>query len=153
MGRVRDNFPLGGVAVDMSEIPLLGMLRERMSWLNQRQSVLSQNVANADAPGYTARDLKGLDFESLLRRASGGSEFSGQLTATNPRHIAVSASGAGGFDTYDSPDVGASTGGNTVSLEEEMMKVADTQAQYQAAANLYSKAIGLLRTAIGKGGE
>ena len=40
------------------------MLRERMSWLNARQDVLSQNVANADTPGYTARDLKPLDFET-----------------------------------------------------------------------------------------
>ena len=34
------------------DIPLLSLLRERMSWLNARQSVLSQNIANADLPGY-----------------------------------------------------------------------------------------------------
>ena len=42
------------------------MLRERMTWLNQRQDVLSQNVANADTPGYVARDLKPLDFDDML---------------------------------------------------------------------------------------
>ena len=42
----------------MADIPLLSMLKDRMSWLSARQSVLSQNVANADSPGYTAHDLK-----------------------------------------------------------------------------------------------
>ena len=50
--------------------PLLSMLRTRMTWLHQRQDVLSQNVANADTPGYVARDLKPLDFKDMLHAAS-----------------------------------------------------------------------------------
>ena len=56
--------------MDVIDIPLLSMLKERMAWLSQRQDVLSQNVANADTPGYTARDLKPVDFEQALKRTS-----------------------------------------------------------------------------------
>ena len=57
------------------------MLRERMTWLNQRQDVLSQNVANADTPGYVARDLKPLDFDDVLNAPRQGTA----LMTTNDR--------------------------------------------------------------------
>jgi flagellar basal-body rod protein FlgB len=137
--------------MNLPDIPLFAMLRERMSWLNQRQGVLSQNVANADTPGYGARDLKAPDFETLLRNTVKGTETSSGLRTTNSRHIALQGSAeSGGFTDYAAPDVEASLNGNSVSLEGEMMKMADTQASYQAATNLYSKAVDMMRTAIGR---
>lgn len=135
--------------MNLPDIPLLNVLRERMSWLNQRQSVLSQNVANADTPGYGARDLKALDFNKLLQQSSSLTRSASSLAVTNPRHIAINTSDATGFDQVASADTTADPGGNSVSLEQEMIKVADTQAQYQAASNLYAKAVGMMRTAIG----
>jgi flagellar basal-body rod protein FlgB len=134
--------------VNLPDVPLMSMLKSKMSWLEARQDVLSQNVANADTPGYVAHDLKPMDFESLLKKANGAGPASGLMT-TDPRHIAP-VSQAGGFDSDESPDVTASPNGNSVSLEEEMIKVSDTQGQYQAAANLYAKAMQLMRTALGK---
>ena len=137
--------------MNLPDIPLFAMLRERMSWLNQRQGVLSQNVANADTPGYGARDLKAPDFETLLRNTAKGLETSSGLRTTNSKHIALQSSAeTGGFTDYAAPDVEASLNGNSVSLEGEMMKMADTQASYQAATNLYSKAVDMMRTAIGR---
>ncbi|HVT25684.1 MAG TPA: flagellar basal body rod protein FlgB [Rhizomicrobium sp.] len=137
--------------MNLPDIPLFAMLRERMSWLNQRQGVLSQNVANADTPGYGARDLKAPDFETLLRNTVQGQETSSGLRTTNSKHIALQSSAeTGGFTDYAAPDVEASLNGNSVSLEGEMMKMADTQASYQAATNLYSKAVDMMRTAIGR---
>jgi len=134
--------------MQMADIPLLGMLRERMSWLNARQDTLSQNVANADSPGYLARDLKPMNFEDMMKRVNGESQSSG-LTTTNAMHINIKASQPGNYAGEDAPDTEASVSGNTVSLESEMIKVSDTQAQFQAATNLYSKAISMMRTAIG----
>jgi len=134
--------------MQIADIPLLGMLRERMSWLNARQDTLSQNVANADSPGYLARDLKPLNFEDMMKRVNGGDTSSG-LTTTDPHHINISTSQSNGYDGQDSPDTEASITGNTVSLESEMIKVSETQAQFAAATNLYSKAISMMRTAIG----
>ena len=138
--------------MDLPAIPLLSMLKERMSWLNQRQNVLSENVANIDTPGYTARDLKPVDFEKALKAATSPGAFSNTMTVTNPRHIALSQHAAGAFDDENTPDIESNPSGNSVSLEQEMIKVADTQAQFQAATNLYAKAIDMMKTAIGKTG-
>jgi flagellar basal-body rod protein FlgB len=134
--------------MNFTDVPLFSMLHTRMSWLNSRQGVLSQNVANADAPGYTAQDLKPLDFETMLKSAS-PSPFNTTLAVTDPRDIAPANENAQ-YEAAQSDDTQATATGNTVSLEEEMMKVADTQAQYQTATNLYSKAISMFRTAIGQ---
>ena len=131
--------------MNLPDVPLLSMLRERMTWLNQRQDLLSQNVANADTPGYVARDLKPLDFQQALSQAGSGA---GMMT-TNSRHISLTPGHTAKFEEHDSPDQEANPNGNAVSLEMEMIKVSDTQAQFQAAANLYAKAMTLMKTAIG----
>jgi flagellar basal-body rod protein FlgB len=133
----------------LTDIPMLSMLREKMAWLNSRQALLSQNVANADTPGYAARDLKPIDFEQSLRDAT--HIDAGTLRVTDPRHIAIRNAGAE-FQEEVAGQGLANENGNSVAIEEEMIKVADTQAQYQAAANLYSKAVSMMRTAIGHGG-
>ena len=131
--------------MDLHDLPLFSMLRERMTWLNQRQDLLSQNVANADTPRYVARDLKPLDFDQLMGAPGAGTA----MMTTNARHIALSPSRMGKFEDHETPDQEFSSNGNAVSLEVEMVKVSDTQAQFQAAANLYAKAMTLMRTAIG----
>lgn len=136
--------------MNLPQIPLLDLLRQRMSWLNARQTVLSQNIANADTPGYLARDLKPVGFGQMLQQADAPNQFATTLAVTNPRHIQISFSNQSQFHEVDSADTTANPTGNTVSLEDEMIKVANNQAQYQAASNLYAKAMGLLRTAIGQ---
>ena len=131
--------------MELQDLPLLGMLRQRMTWLNQRQDLLSQNVANADTPRYVARDLKPLDFDRMVGEASGT-----KMMTTNARHIAISSSRNGKFEDHETPDQEFNPNGNAVSLEVEMIKVSDTQAQFQAAANLYSKAMTMMKTAIGR---
>src|ERR1700760_291292 len=99
----------------MTGIPLLGMLRERMSWLNARQDVLSQNVANADSPGYMARDLKPMAFDEMLKRLNGGASPTA-LATTDPHHITLPAGQTTDFAGADAPDTEANPTGNTVSL-------------------------------------
>ena len=133
--------------MNLPDAPLLSMLRERMTWLHQRQDILSQNVANADTPGYVARDLKPMDFAHALKGAGTGSS----MMTTNSRHISLSqARGGAAFEDRAAPDVAASPNGNAVSLEMQMIKVSDTQAQFAAAANLYGKAMSMMKTAIGR---
>jgi flagellar basal-body rod protein FlgB len=132
--------------MNLPDMPLLSLLRERMTWLHQRQDVLSQNVANADTPGYVARDLKPQDFSRILEGSSGHGD---SMRTTDPRHIAISPTGQTRFDDMATPDQESNPNGNAVSLEQEMIKVSDTQAQFQAAANLYAKAMTMMKTAIG----
>ena len=138
--------------MNLPDVPLLSMLKGSMAWLEARQSVLSQNVSNADTPNYVARDVKPLDFAEMLKQSADGDKFHHGLATTDSRHIAITPSSPGGFDSADSPDIETAPNGNSVSLEEEMIKVSETQAQFQAATNLYSKALSMMRTAIGKSG-
>jgi flagellar basal-body rod protein FlgB len=131
--------------MELPDVPLFAMLRQRMSWLHQRQDVLSENVANADTPNYIARDLKPLDFEQALSGAATGPS----LVTTNVRHIALTPSHSGKFEDHETPDQESSPNGNSVALEAEMVKVSDTQAQFQAAANIYAKAMTMMKEAIG----
>ena len=139
------------MATNISDMPLLAMLKQRMSWLSARQNVLAQNVANVDTPGYTARDLKPIDFQDVLHGATTDPKFSGGLMTTDSRHIALTPSQSAAFGDVASPDVEANPSGNSVSLEQEMIRVSDTQAEYQAASNLYAKAMSMMKTAIGGG--
>ena len=95
-------------------------------------------------------DIKPLDFAKVLQNATSPSLSSPGLSTTDPHHIPLPGNSAtGGLIRTISND--GSTKDEAVSSEEEMMKVADTQAQYQAAANLYAKAVNMMRTAIGIG--
>jgi len=138
--------------MNLTSIPLLDVLRERMSWLSARQNVLSQNVANADTPGYTTQDMAPLDFGKILKESTQPGVFQGGLALTDPHHIAVSSDTTDGLATTSAAGSPITSTGLAVSVEEEMMKVADTQAQYQAATNLYAKAISMMRTAIDRSG-
>ncbi|HEX2760636.1 MAG TPA: flagellar basal body rod protein FlgB [Rhizomicrobium sp.] len=133
--------------MNMPDVPLLSVLRQRMSWLHQRQDVISQNVANADTPGYVARDLKPQDFTDIL---TGETRNGSALLATDPRHITMKPGSSSVFDDMEAPDTIANPNGNAVSLEREMIKVSETQAEFQAAANLYAKAMNMMKTAIGR---
>ena len=44
--------------MDLNKIPVMDAIVKKMNWLNRRQRVIAENVANADTPGYLARDLK-----------------------------------------------------------------------------------------------
>jgi flagellar basal-body rod protein FlgB len=118
-----------------------------MSWLQTKQSVLAENVANSDTPGYRSRAIS--DFE-LPQQHKVATPDRLLPTRTNPVHLTGfgATSSAFGVDETDTFEITPS--GNSVILEEEMMKVAETQLDYQMATGLYSRGIGLLKTAIGR---
>ena len=126
--------------MDIQQIPLFSLLSNRMSWLSARQSVLAENVSNADTPNYVARDLRPLDFAGILR----DSEFALKPAATSPNHISPRT----GFSPEEAQGEGGTPNGK-VSIEQEMIKLSDTQVHYQTATNLYQKAVGMFRTALG----
>lgn len=129
----------------ITDIPILSMLRTRMQWHQERQRVLAENVANADTPNYKARDLAPLNFEHALQSASLA------LATTNPAHIGLGG-GSGGsmFSEDNEPHYEVRPRGNSVSHEDEMLKLAGNQMDYDAAASLYTHSLALIKTAVGK---
>jgi len=131
-----------------SSLPLLDAIRTKLKWHQARQRVLSENVANADTPGYAAKDLAKLSFRKELVASV---SHSVETQVTHPLHLkATSTTSKSPFDFSREKSFETTPDGNAVSLEEQMMKVTANQMDYQTATTLYSRGIGILRTAIGK---
>ncbi|MGA8499694.1 MAG: flagellar basal body rod protein FlgB [Xanthobacteraceae bacterium] len=128
----------------ITDIPILSMLRERMEWHQERQRVLAENVANADTPNYHAKDLAPPDFSHEIQVASLG------LDRTNPLHINSQTGGGSAFADDSSGRYQIRPRGNSVTHEDEMLKVASNQMDYEAVTSLYTRSLALIKIAIGK---
>ena len=137
----------------ITDIPILSMLRTRLQWSQARQRVLAENVANADTPNYRARDLTPPKFEAPVAATAGTAAplTTVSLARTEDGHIAGIGQGDSPFRSERSAGYEVRPTGNVVNLEQKMMKVAANQMDYQAVAALYSRSLGLLKTALGKG--
>lgn len=125
----------------IADLPLLSQIKGRLTWLDQRQRVIAENVANADTPGYVARDLsQPADFAAALR---GGRV---QMTRTSAMHIAPTGPAAR-FEVNRAPDSETTLDGNSVVVEEQMLKMAESRMAYDAAIGLYQKSMQMLRLA------
>jgi flagellar basal-body rod protein FlgB len=132
-------------AMDLSKIPLFEAITRRMSWLGERQAVLAQNVANADTPGYAAKDVKAPSFGELVSGAGGRLK----LTTTAPGHV-VPVQAGGSFKLQPQKVTERAPNGNAVQLEDQMMKISDTANDYALTTSLYRKQIGMLKLVLGR---
>ena len=133
--------------MSISDIPALAALRTKMQWHQERQRVLAENISNSDTPNFKPRDLVEPKFNSS--GASSGPMGSLAMMRTSASHIAPSA-GASSFAQNTKAGYETRPAGNAVNLEDEMLKVSANQMDYAAATSLYSRSLGLLKTAIGK---
>ena len=134
----------------ITDIPILSMLRTRMQWAQERQRVLSENVANSDTPGFRPLDLVDLKFDSKGQDAA-GAPTDVSLTRTDAGHLPGIGQSDAAFHSKNGGHYEVRPTGNSVNLEQEMIKVAANQMDYQAVTALYTRSLGLLKTALGKG--
>lgn len=134
--------------MSMTSLPIVSLLRERMQWQQARQKVLAENVSNVDTPGFRPRDLT-----AFQPAASGAASVrpSVAVERTDPMHLA--ASGAGRQDDKPARRFETRPSGNAVNLDDEMLKIAENQSQYQLATSLYQKSLAMLRVAAGVKGS
>ncbi len=141
--------------MDLKNISLFKTLDQKMTWLNERQKVLAQNIANANTPGYISQDLKKVSFQSHLNNSSttDGVSSGTMMKITNPRHIGAGGGGSSApfeIRQQESEFLETTPDGNTVDLERELAKMAEVQMEYTLASNLYKKHVGMLRAALGR---
>ena len=129
-------------------IPLFGLLKGRLQHLSERQKVIAENVANADTPGFTPRDLKPFTAAGMRAPVAGGVA----LARTSAMHIAGSQPHRTPWKPVASPGSETTLDGNSVVLEEEMIRLGEARTHYDAAIGLYQKSLGLLRTAARRPG-
>ena len=125
--------------MDLTRSPTIALAERRIAWLEERQRVLAQNIANADTPGYQPRDLG--DFNRMLAESAG-------LARTSGRHLEGTRAAAQARPDRAATD--RAPNGNGVTLDREAMKVADTDTAHALATGLYRRWLGLFRTALGR---
>ena len=140
--------------MDVGEIPIFAMLKSRLGYLSDRQRVIAENVANADTPGYKARDLKAFSFQAHVQAAGSGvaATPAGTMAVTQPGHMQPKGAGASGVKPIKAADSEVTLDGNGVVLEDEMVKLTQARMDYDAAIGFYQKSLSMLKMAVRKPG-
>lgn len=130
--------------MQLGGLSLFQALAEKMRWHQARQSLLAENVANADTPGFVGRDLKAFSFDDQIKSIA-----SVTMSASAPGQIAIASDSSSGF-SIDSSGYDVTPAGTAVTLEDEMMKVSANDIDYQTVTALYTRSMRLIRTALGR---
>ena len=125
--------------MDPTNIGIFNLADKRLAWVDRRQQLLAQNVANANTPGYQPRDVT--PFEAALAAP--------KLAETSAGHIAGKGQAAG--EVTPRPQA-RSPNGNAVSIEQQLSAVADTAGIQSLALNLHQAYASMMRTAFGRVG-
>ena len=125
-----------------------------MRHLSERQRVVAGNIANADTPGFKARELREPDFGAIVGSGAraGIARPAVRLTSGMAALGATQPQGSVGLIldrhvTETKPD------GNNVTLEDQLLKMGEIQADFATLTSLYRKQMGLLKTALGQSGQ
>ena len=124
-----------------------GMHPEAMLVRDRRAQVLAENIANADTPGYKAKDV---DFQQALQHAR--SRQSGNIARTHEQHfnISIAARQETQFRNPDQPDTGD---GNSVDIHRERNAFMQNSLEYQASMTFLNSRINGLKKALTGGGQ
>ena len=133
--------------MDLNKLTLFGMVKNKLTWLGQRQEILAQNIANSDTPKYRASDLKPDDFKELVRKEA--SQLN--MTANDANHLKGRRRRIRDFASFiERRPFETMPNGNAVVLEEQMAKINETQVNHNLMTQLYKKHLSMIRMAIGK---
>ncbi|MDU6925661.1 flagellar basal body rod protein FlgB [Franconibacter helveticus] len=126
--------------------------QEALNLRAQRQEILASNIANADTPGYQARDI---DFASELKKVMERGRTEGSsiaLSMTSARHIPAQNNTAPNVDLlYRIPDQPAMDG-NTVDMDRERTQFADNSLKYQSDLQVLGGQIKSMMSVLQSGG-
>ncbi|GER08592.1 flagellar basal body rod protein FlgB [Iodidimonas muriae] len=124
-------------------IEVVTLSKMRLSYLEERHQLVAQNVANADTPGFKMQDLK--PFDAVIDR-----NFGRHMAAvrTDPGHL-MPVSGEQKFATDRRADGWErAPSGNSVLLEQEMMKATEISGAYEMTNLVLGKTSEMMRTAM-----
>ncbi len=128
----------------LERLETIRMARAMSSHAAERAKIVAGNVANADTPGFRARDLR--PFAETYR-----SNSASPMRATRAGHMTSVGEGSAMVSVVRE-DGGLAPNGNSVSLEQEMIKTAETRREHDIALAVYRSSLTMLRAAIGRKG-
>ncbi|MCD2172696.1 flagellar basal body rod protein FlgB [Rhizobium sp. C4] len=118
----------------MQPIQFFQLASQQAQWLSVRQSVISTNVANADTPGFKAKDI--VPFTEFLDAATSRGSDGVTLASTNPMHFADAAQKTMNIRQVEDKSGKVSASGNNVGLAQEMIKASEARQDYDLNAGL-----------------
>ncbi|AZY92849.1 hypothetical protein TW83_01385 [Paracoccus sp. S4493] len=125
------------------KIEMLRMARAMGQHTQARHIEVARNIANADTPGFRAHDLQ--PFAETYRQAEEG----GTLRVSNARHLDAPQWSPGGARVIEVAGP-VSPNGNSVSLEEEMVRAAEVKSSHDRSLTIYRSGLDLLRSSLGR---
>lgn len=131
----------------MNTPPILAGIRDRMQNLSERQRVVAQNIANSETPGYKAREVSEPSFAALI--GGSGTIATPQVQLTDRMKSLGAIQPAGNGLILDKDITETKPDGNNVTLEDQLLKMGEIQADFQAMTGLYRKQMSMLKTAVG----
>ncbi len=134
--------------MSISNLPLMKAIGAKINYLDARQGILAQNIANADTPGYQSRDLTEVDFGSVLNNLVHSNKV--KLESTNPLHLPNANEVERSKNNKDKLTYEVAPDKNGVIVEEQMVKASQVQLDYNMLVNLASKQTSMYKTAIGR---
>ena len=136
----------------MDQTPkLIDAVGKAMRHLGDRQRVVAQNIANSDTPGYEAREVAAPSFASMVDGAGAGQVRRPRVEISDGmRRLGAKPSVMTTIADRDISEV--KPDGNNVTLEDQLLKMGQIQSDYAALTSLYRKQMGLVKSALGKGG-
>ncbi len=120
----------------------MNLLQKVLDLRSRNQQVISSNIANADTPGYSASTF---EFETQLKSAMAGSEL--KPVSTRANHIQISPTNISQVqgDIVVHPDKTGIGDRNSVSVDQEMVKLSENQILYEAAITMLNKKLSILK--------
>lgn len=112
----------------MTDVYLFSLASQRTGYLSARQTLVAQNVANANTPAYKSVDLK--PFSATLQ------ETSMAMSVTNPLHLTPTAFELNPAQKREEDAANATVSGNSVNVENEMVKLGEVGRDYAEATGL-----------------
>jgi flagellar basal-body rod protein FlgB len=128
--------------MDPTHIGLFDVAEQRLAWTDRRQAVLAQNIANANTPGFKPHDLQ--PFASALGKAGAVAPV-----RTQPNHLAGTQVAPSPAEVIDRQAAKAPDG-NAVALDEQLVKVANTETTHTLVTTIYKKYLALFGMALGR---
>lgn len=122
----------------------LGIHDDALRLRSQRSEVLANNLANADTPGYKARDI---DFQAALQEAQGQQDGMA-MAASDPSHMPADGTGGGSPELMYRNPIQPSIDGNTVDTQTEMSKYMRNSMEFQASFQFLNSSIKGLKDAL-----
>lgn len=131
--------------MNLEKLTLFSAVKSRMSWLTQRQEILSQNIANSDTPKYRATDLKPFKFKEILRNE----KIQLNMDVTSASHQPGRRKRIRDFAVQRvRQPFETAPNGNNVIIEEQLAKVNETQTKHRLVTQLYKKHLGMITMAV-----